>query len=1627
MMEIADYLIEMQKKTIDLSARNNLINFKVSKNVICVTFPNSEELINKILDGKKIDFPYINEFDFESSNKIVYSSRVIHTSIDDSSQMMKTLRLLKNKQKIIQQEKGINSLFLAVGFMKWCDNTYSNMINYSPILLIPIKLINEKITDPFSIELESDDVIINPALIMKLKNDFGITIDNVFDGNYNNLLNQFEEICKNTNWTIEDKAYIGIFSFFKINIYEDYKKNINNFKSSQILQMLLDGKEENNYFEYNFDEMDVQDNPLAIFDADSSQLEAIANANNGLSFILQGPPGTGKSQTISNIIANSIANGKKVLFVSEKMAALDIVLKKMKESGLSEFCLNLHDIKRNKKAILDDFQIVINEIKNSYKLSDEAILVEQELEESRNKLNHYCKAIYEKIEQLDISLYEAFGILADTESIPYMDFYIQSIDKIDKNQYLKMLACVDNLAKCKFRLPCNVSDNPWNRYKHKDKFSLNLEYHFIEKEKQIYDIIKLYNNYLIGLLNQFKITVNNICELNEFCNNLTTLNSINSIPRFWINNFNKESLNYVIENTIQCQKQLNDDIKKYNEFSKRKIIDSISQEEVNELINIIDIQIKENYLFFYWYNNSINNLSEEFINICINKQKIIIDTEKLLCDIFYDSIFEIDYSKYLYAMSAEYNNFFKRLSNQYKKDKYYLNSFLKYGKKLSRFELINYLKIIKENKEAKNWFFNNESQLKYFFGKEFYSYNSNFDNFLKQFNEFLYMIDSKNKLKRIKEDIKNCHSANTTFKQCFDIEFIESTNNFKDLLVKINLIDDFKSKISDKCFKLILEGFYFDNEKEKFLKNIILDNSNLNSSLHGIYDWYKSNFIYNESYEHCDFNNIYNHVKNCCKQFNLLKESIAYDKAILECEELGLSDFVARTINVSPKLLKDIFKKCFFTQLVEKVISKNDFLSHFDSINQDEIVNQFRKLDKKSILISRSKVKCKVIDSMPPYIRNDVHYGEINILEKEIMKTKRHMPLRSLFNSISNILQTLKPCIMMSPQTVSTYLDFEKFKFDLVVFDEASQISVENSIPSIARAKQVIIAGDSMQLPPTNFFNTIDSGELYDDKNINCIGESILEEFYKLPILTLRWHYRSKNESLIDFSNKKFYSSSLITFPSPLNSKKNEGLEFIYCKDGKYDRGGTSGNIEEAKLIAEIVIEHIQSYPQRSLGVIAFGSVQQDTIENEIRKIRYNNPQYEFFFDEKKSESFFIKNLETVQGDERDTIIISIGYGKDYNNNINLNFGPLNQIGGEKRLNVAITRSRINCKVVSSLLPSELNIDQCKNIGPKILKSYLEYANNGGFVNIENNKLFDSPFEESVYNFLISNNYDVDTQVGTSNYKIDLAIKDLKGNYCLGIECDGKTYHSEKTARDRDRLRQDILCSMGWRIYRIWSTDWIKNNKFEKERLLKTIENLPENQSEYKELERSEEIFTTTIEKDLTSDLQFYGIEKQNYAIFDNVKFLQKKELIIKIITNFFPVHYEYLRKLFIDNYFGYYNKKSSVEFEVTLNELKSEHQIVEHELYYYPIAFKSIVPHLPNNRKMTQVSCFEIASCMKIVLNKHKMSYEELSKEVARLYGFLNCYNQIVSQLMNDAYDFVINNKEIVLLDGKISVLTNK
>ncbi|MEH1926705.1 DUF4011 domain-containing protein [Nostoc sp.] len=578
--------------------------------------------------------------------------------------------------------------------------------------------------------------------------------------------------------------------------------------------------------------------------------------------------------------------------------------------------------------------------------------------------------------------------------------------------------------------------------------------------------------------------------------------------------------------------------------------------------------------------------------------------------------------------------------------------------------------------------------------------------------------------------------------------------------------------------------------------------------------------------------------KQAYDELDLFQKWLDYQQIIRQLEDIGTKGFLSklRDSNISPDNWFSVLQKGVYENWLRDIHDDNSELRNFDGDLHERKINEFSNKDKQQYEVAIQRLRQLHAERWQEWSTRPEAEQQWELLKNEKKKQRGQQKIRQFIKNAPQLVTTLKPCWLMSPLAVSQYVDADALEFDVIIFDEASQVCTEDAVSSIMRAKQLIVVGDDQQLPPTSYFKSTASDNGNDEEEE--VYESLLDECSALSIMknrTLSWHYRSQDESLIAFSNQKFYNSKLISFPNPVKNT-SRGVHFHHVQGGIYDRGGRGDNIREAEEVAKLTVQHFLQYPQQSLGIITSSKQQAKAISEQLNRISVQHPEIEEFSQE-NSGKFFIKPIEEVQGDERDVIFLSFGFGFDDKNpdKLNHNFGYLSrsqQDVGRRRLNVAITRAK--CKFV--LVASIKHEDFRSEVSPQaaLLKEYFAYAQSCG-ENLDK-KLddhvshFDLPFEEDVYQALIERGYAVKKRVGRSAYPIDLVLMDnFKPEieeYFLGIVCDGGTYHKYHTARDRDRLRQEVLQKLGWRIYRIWSREWNRNRDSQIKQLIEHIENI---------------------------------------------------------------------------------------------------------------------------------------------------------------------------------------------------------
>ena len=565
-------------------------------------------------------------------------------------------------------------------------------------------------------------------------------------------------------------------------------------------------------------------------------------------------------------------------------------------------------------------------------------------------------------------------------------------------------------------------------------------------------------------------------------------------------------------------------------------------------------------------------------------------------------------------------------------------------------------------------------------------------------------------------------------------------------------------------------------------------------------------------------------------------------------QDIGFIAEKYKTTNIPADELVNVVDKSIYRACISFIVAEEPSLDLFKGKLFDDIILKYKQLKANFEELTKKEIFAKLASNIPNFTREASQNSEVGILQKNIRNNGRGMSIRKIVDSIPTLLSRMCPCMLMSPMSVAQFIDPDAEKFDLVIFDEASQMPTYEAIGAIARGNNVIVVGDPKQMPPTNFFST----NTVDEDNIEMEDlESILDDCLALsmPSKYLLWNYRSKHESLIAFSNSEYYDNKLLTFPSPDNIESK--VSFVPVQ-GFYDKGKSRQNKEEALAVVNEISRRLldENLRTKSIGVVTFSSVQQTLIEDMLADKFLFNPELERLALESE-EPLFIKNLENVQGDERDVILFSVGYGPDADGKVSMNFGPLNRLGGERRLNVAVSRARYEMIIYSTLRADQIDLNKTSSVGVAGFKRFLEYAQKGEQIvtDKQTSAISHASIENLIAQEIRKQGYMVHTNIGCSGYKIDLGIvnKSKPSTYLLGVLCDGDNYRQTKTARDREIVQSSVLRLLGWNICKVWTMDWWENSSAVVQQILQAIheaENNPQSANKDKLLPDEKKTFT---------------------------------------------------------------------------------------------------------------------------------------------------------------------------------------
>ncbi len=1334
-----------KERLIDVSKSNPLLGLNRSRAAkLEVVSPDLSAIVKTLTEDEGIiKLPFVQKktkktlqiFDGEEQQKeeaeeYILQKGDIDFHYSDLGDLKRKTRKIFDNSRLTLTERGVNTLHLVIGGLEWEDSLIGK--SESPLIMIPCEFEYKGPSRALGLKMTDGDIILNPALQYYLRERQEVDLEDLTDDfsseKIDSVLQKIQEKVKLNGWVISKKVWLGIFSFETLAIYQDLKLLDAQARSNKLVHALahLGGETiENLALDSDLDSLETPKQvPVPVVESDSSQLRALTLATQGANLVIHGPPGTGKSQTITAIIAQALGQKKKVLFVSAKMAALNVVHTRLQKLNLGQYCLEAHGVKSGKKKVVDELKRTLE--------TNEDIKVAKNIEEdltrlieNRAKLNDYVRFLHDANNPLELSLFNAYGKYEKLSSVELIKAPLptkwQELREVSRRELESALDVLREVSS------------------HSDLF--------LQKDSHPLKGMKLGAVDLVTL----ERIEDDLKKLSSFCTNI--LKAIENVSRFFPRI----------------------DIHMPDLFSSASFFGSLA--------TITELPSGWHKKTLSEYESILREISECLVQLGEKKeyqQHLLSFTTKSPKEII--NVHEL--------FSKAYPSWYHKINLKYLKDR---KICLNFADKVPK-PTISLIESLVEKSEKLEGLDKVLAPRILKFG----------------FSNSQQTLQVSDGLKRIEHE----YEIAKVIRIWVDETKIELAENPK--------FDENESNSFAKIVDII------NLEKEsvgKILKNVSHFWPN------GI-----SNKVKLESVKTSEI------VKISTELMENLNQSNARDwqticRLVERSENSDLHAFLKSLEREQITRAPEILEKRFYSLWIDASIHSKPVLSEFSESSQKELIFRFKELDekiRKLMLINIIAEPAKIARQVKLAHSGFGNANGVGILRKEMEKKKKLKPLRVLFNEIPQVLQALKPCFLMSPLSVSTFLKPGAFFFDLVIFDEASQLPTPEAIPSILRAKQVVVAGDSKQLPPTAFFRSSminDSGE-WEEGEIDEL-ESLLDDCKaSVPVFQetdLKWHYRSRDERLISFSNHYYYENRLITFPTPQIGSGNSGVVLEYITDGIWDRGGSRINRKEARRVATLIIEHLKVSPGNSLGVVALNSSQKEAIEEALEEELLNCKELMPFLDPEKEEPFFIKSLENVQGDERDVIIISVGYGKAQDGKMTLNFGPINTEGGWRRLNVLVTRAKWKTLLVTSIRSSELSGINPENRGAMGLKNYIQYAETG-FLNESKEaprvlQEETNDFEDTVRKELELRGFKVDAQVGVGSFKIDLAVRspDNGTGYSIGIECDGATYHSSRSARDRDILRQEILEAMGWKIYRIWSTAWFRNRDESVKSLIESV------------------------------------------------------------------------------------------------------------------------------------------------------------------------------------------------------------
>ena len=1275
-----------------------------------------------------------------------FTDRYLDTTLGTDALQKRVLQLARDA-RTAEEEQGINVLFLAVGFLQWFEHERSEVMREAPLLLLPVELVRNERTSTYDLRAREDEILTNLPLQARLRDDFGLSLPEVAvdegwsPSAYFGLVR--EAVSNRPRWDIEDHGIqLGFFSFAKQLMQRDLQQEEWPYGrlagDATIGRLLVTGFAPEPPLFGRDDRLDRVLAPadvIQVINADAPQTRVIEEVRSGRNLIVQGPPGTGKSQTITNIIAAAAHDGRTVLFMAEKMAALDVVHRRMKSCRLGDLCLELHSRHANKREVLQE----IDRTLKAREEQEPQPVATAELRKRRDELNRISDLLHSEVATGGYTAFEAIaevvGFISRGRKPPILSR--QGLAELTLDQCEQVTEVLGELG----RLLESAGPRGQHPYAGCEELGLSP----VQQER------------LKHLLPQ------GIQALDD---------ALSENAAFG-----------------RCSREEEDDTSDTAGWPQPdSVADMVRSAELLDLLVIRPTEAMS--LAATVLEHATGRQVAESLDVGATWATAKRESEALFREHAWDASaveLQVDLER---GIADGLRGTFARLGSDYRQASKDLARLLADELPRGATDRVALAKRLADVQRRRRTLKDEEEFLKAHLGASWRGEQTNFSS-LHQGASWLLDVEatglsvSARGLERAIEVIADPESVSTALRSKGDLA-VQRAREIVDLLhldcSTLGLGED-------------LEHVHLRSLREVFAK--------MAESPDRYLEWCKIEVLVGQLFE-CGLDQLVDMLDE-----GTVNPTDAVDEFRYACAEARL-DLATHTVRG---------------------------LSTLRHIDRHALVRVFAELDTKHTEDTRDQIRNRHLAKLPTGAA-----GEMGVILGEIARKRRHMPIRRLMTRAGGMVQRIKPVFLMSPISIAQFLPPKALRFDLLVVDEASQVKPEDAIGAIARCGQIVIVGDQKQLPPTSFFDRLAAGSELEEEDEDGPGvlaatemESVLTlcEARGVSARMLEWHYRSRDPSLIRVSNEEFYDSQLILPPSPLEHDESYGLSFKRVPGAYANRGGPGPgrpgtNRIEAEHVVHAVSAHAANSPELSLGIVTFSKAQADMVTELLEYERRQKEVLNEFLREGQVEDVFVKNIENVQGDERDVIFISVGYGpaEPGGRLRSMRFGPINAEGGERRLNVLFTRARARCRVFASFEPGDIDLSRTTGVGPRVLRRFLEYAATGQTVEHKAQDAGpESPLEEDVAKVIRSLGYLADHQVGSGGFRIDIGVRHpaSPGRYILAVECDGATYHGALSARERDRHRQQVLEGMLWKFHRIWSTDWFYQRPRELERLAEAL------------------------------------------------------------------------------------------------------------------------------------------------------------------------------------------------------------